>query len=84
MNDEQEYNDWLASKQNVQPSAELADQIMAAVAEQQVMQRATLLVRASVWLERSRFAPYMACSIALSVGAIPFLYLAYVAQFIAY
>ena len=84
MKDEQEYQNWLASKQDVQPSTELADQIMNSVAEQQVSERATLLIRASVWLERSRFAPYMACSIALTIGAIPFLYLAHVAQFIAY
>ncbi len=84
MKDEQEYRDWLASKQSVQPSIELTDQIMDTVAEQQVLQRATLLLRTSVWLERSRFAPYMACSVALLVGAIPFLYLAHVAQFIAY
>ena len=60
------------------------DRIMQAVANREIAQRAALLLRIAVWLERSRIAPFMACGIALLVGATPFVYLAHVAQFIAY
>ncbi len=84
MRDEQNYREWLESKQTAKPSEDLADRIMQAVADREVKQRAAVLLRLAVRLEQSRFAPYMACGFALLVGATPFVYLALVAQVIVF
>lgn len=78
------YEKWLAKCRDVTPPPELADLIMSQVAELDRERRALWWLRAIQRIERSRAARWSVCGGALAVGVLPFVFLAYVAQLVAF
>jgi hypothetical protein len=81
---EQDYEKWLEGRRSVCPSSGLADRIMGSVSDRRATRRISLLINVGLWIERSRLTRYAACAVALLVGSTPFLFLAHVAQLIAF
>jgi hypothetical protein len=78
------YEQWLAKRRSVSPPASLADQIMSQVANLE-HQRREIWWLLLVWrIERSRAARWAVCGGALAIGGSPFVFLAYVAQFVTF
>jgi hypothetical protein len=78
------YEQWLAECRAVSPPATLADQIMSRVTNLERQRRALWWLRFVQRIERSRPARWAACGGALAIGGLPFVFLAYVAQFMAF
>ncbi len=78
MIDEPVYDEWVANRRAAEPSRELTDRVMAAVEERDRQRRR--YVRLAVFMNQSRLARWSACTAALLVGSLPFLFVAYVAQ----
>ncbi len=83
MTDER-YKKWIAERRDVSPPAMLADQIMSQIAELERERRALLWLRLVQLVERSRAARWAVCGGALAVGCLPFVFLARVAQLVAF
>ena len=78
------YEQWLADRRNVSPPATLADQIMSQIAELERQRRGVWWLRLVQRIEQSRAARWAVCGAALAVGCLPFVFLAHVAQFVAF
>jgi hypothetical protein len=78
------YNQWLAQRRQELPPTNLADEIMKRVGELEQHQQATRWLRLVHRVEHSRAGRWAACGGALAVGSLPFLFLAYVAQFVTF
>ena len=78
------YEEWLAQARNVAPSAPLADQIMIQVANVERQRRVIWWMRLIQMIERSRAARMAVWGGALAIGGLPFVFLAYVAQFLTF
>jgi hypothetical protein len=76
------YDEWLASRRAAEVPDELIDRVMAAV-ENRVVQR-NHYVRLADRINESQPARLTACLAALLVGCLPFLFVAYAAQFFAF
>ena len=81
---DQPYEEWLAKGRNVSPPASLVDQIMSQVANLERQRRAIWWLRLIQWIEHSRAARWAVWGGALAIGGSPFLFLAYVAQFVTF
>ncbi len=82
MADEPMYDEWIANRRAAEPSRELTDRVMAAVEERDVQRKR--YVRPADRMNESRPARWAACLAALLVGSLPFLFVAYVAQSLAF
>jgi hypothetical protein len=78
------YEQWLAKRRNVSPPASLADQIMRQVANLECQRRDIWWLRLIQRIEYSRAARWAVCGGALAIGGLPFVFLAYVAQFVTF
>ncbi len=74
------YQRWLDQRRGEQPRGDLTDRVMAAVTQADVGQSTSRLAIALTWIDRSRPRRLAACTGALLVGSMPFLYVAYMAQ----
>ena len=81
LRDEPMYDDWIASRQAVEPSREFADQLMAAVEQQN--EPPIRHSRLAEHMNNSLLARCAVCVSAMLVGSLPFLYVAYAAKLIA-
>ena len=82
LDDDQRYEDWLVRCRQVEPTAQLADRVMADVREFDSQRRRVWLLRLTNRLERSVWARSVALCGAALIGSTPFWYLAYVAKFL--
>lgn len=82
LQDDRLYDQWLARCREVEPSGELADRVMAEVAAFETSRRRAWLLRLAQRLERSVWARGAVLCGAALIGSTPFLYLAYVAEFL--
>jgi hypothetical protein len=78
------YEEWLAKGRNVSPPASLADQVMSRVANLERQRREIWWLCLIQWIEHSRAARWAVCGGALAIGGLPFVFLAYVAQFLTF
>jgi hypothetical protein len=78
------YEQWLAKRRNVSPPASLVDQIMSQVANLERRRRDIWWFFLIQRIEHSRVARWAVCGGALAVGGLPFFFLAYVAQLVAF
>jgi hypothetical protein len=78
------YEKWLAERREVAPPATLADQIMSQVAEFERGRRDLWWLRVVQRIEHSRAARWAVCCGALAIGCLPFVFLAYVSQFLSF
>ncbi len=76
------YDEWIASRRAARAPCELTDRVMAAV-EMRVVQRKHY-VRLADRINESQPARMTACLVALLVGFLPFLFVAYAAQSFAF
>jgi hypothetical protein len=81
---ENPYEQWLAKCGEVSAPAALADRIMSQVAKMECQRRSLRWLRLVQRIERSRAARWAVCSGALAIGCLPFVFLAHVAQFVAF
>jgi hypothetical protein len=78
------FEQWLAERRQVSPPAGLADQIMDQVANLERQRRAIWWLRLIQRIEHSRTARWTVCGGALAIGGLPFVFLAYVSQFLTF
>ena len=78
------YEQWLTEHREVSPPATLADQIMSQVAELDRQRQGVWWLRLVLRIERSRPARWAVCGAALAIGCLPFVFLAHVAQLVAF
>ena len=78
------YERWLAECREVSLPPTLADQIMSQVANLERQRRAIWWLCLIQRIEHSRAARWAVCGGALAVGGLPFVFLAYVAQFVTF
>jgi hypothetical protein len=78
------YDEWLAKCREVAAPAALADRIMSQVANMEHQRRSVLWLRLVQRIERSRASRWAVCGGALAVGCLPFVFLAHVAQLVAF
>ena len=81
---ESPYERWLAKCRDVSAPAALADRIMSQVATMEHQRSSRWWVRLVQRIERSSASRWAACAGALAVGCLPFVFLAHVAQFVAF
>lgn len=81
---ENPYDQWLAKCREVSASATLADRIMSQVAAMERQRRSFLWLRLVQRIECSRASRWAVCGGALAIGCLPFVFLAYVAKFVAF
>ena len=81
---ENPYDEWLAKCREASAPAALAERIMSQVANMEHQRQSLLWLRLVQRIERSRASRWAACSAALAVGCLPFVFLAHVAQFVAF
>ena len=74
----------LRKRRNVSPPATLMDQIMSQVANLERQRRDIWWLRLIQRIEHSRAARWAVCGGALAIGGLPFVFLAYVAQFVTF
>ena len=82
MADEPKYDEWIAYRRAAEPSLDLSDRVMAAVEERDAQPK--VYVSLADGMHQSQTARWAACFAAMLVGSLPFLYVAYVAKFLAY
>ena len=82
MADEPMYDEWIANRRAAEPTRDLTDRVMAAVAERDVQRKS--YVHLADRMNESRPARWAACVAALLVGSLPFLLVAYVAQLLVF
>lgn len=82
MNDEPMYDDWIAKRQSVEPSRQLADRVMAAIEEQRAQH--SFQVRLADRMNHSLPARCAACLASLLVGSLPLLYVAHAAKLLVF
>ena len=82
MADEPMYDEWIANRRAAEPSRELTDRVMAAVEERDVPRQR--YVRLADRMNESRPARWAACLAALLIGSLPFVFVAFVAESIAF
>ena len=80
----QPYEQWLAECREASPPVALADQIMSQVANLERQRRDIWWLCLIQRIEQSRAARWSVCGGALAVGGLPFAFLAYVAQLVAF
>lgn len=78
------YEQWLAECREVFPSVTLADQIMCQVAKLEHQRQEVWWLCLVQRIERSQAARWGVCGGALTVGSLPFVFLVYVAQLLAF
>jgi hypothetical protein len=78
------YEQWLAKSREVTAPSTMADQIMIQVVNIERQRRAIWRLRLIQRIERSRAARWAVCGGALAVGGLPFVFLAYFAQFVTF
>lgn len=78
------YNQWLAQRRQEVPPPTLANEIMQRVGDLEQHRQASWSLRLMQCVEHSRAGRWAACGAALAVGSVPFLFLAYVAQFVTF
>ena len=78
------YEQWLAERREVSPPATLADQIMSQVADLERERRDIWWLRVVQRVEQSRSARWAVCGGALSIGCLPFVFLARALQFVPF
>lgn len=77
MKNESEFDDWIASRREVEPPAGLADTVMNSLKNRD---STVPVIRLADRLNDSRSARVAACLAGLLVGCLPFVVLAYIAQ----
>ena len=82
MTEESNYDDWINSRRDFRSADHLADRIMSAVEERGVQHKSD--VRLADRLNESLVARLATCLAALLVGCLPFLFVAYVSQSLAF
>jgi hypothetical protein len=78
------YDEWLAKCREASAPAALADRIMSQVANLEQQRRSLWWLRLVQHIERSRASRWAVCGGALAIGCSPFVFLARVAQFVAF
>ena len=78
MADEPMYEEWIASRREAEPSAELTDRVMDAIEQRDAPRRG--FVRLADRMNESPLARLAACAAALLVGSLPFAFVVSVAQ----
>ena len=81
---EHPYEQWLAKCRATSAPAALADRIMSQVAKMEHQRRSLWWLRLVQRIERSRASRWAVCGGALAIGCSPFVFLAHVAQFVAF
>ena len=81
---ENPYERWLANCREASVPAALADRIMSRVANMEHQRRSLWWLRLVQRIERSRASRWAVCGGALALGCLPFVFLAHVAQFVAF
>ena len=76
------YDEWIADRRAVKPPRNMTDQVMAAVEARDTPDDGH--VHLAVGMNESSPVRWAACLAAMLVGSLPFLYVAYVAQFLVY
>ena len=81
MTDEDLYKEWIASRQSAKPSRELTDRVMSALESRSERRdvRRRVDVPLADRINQSPLTRWAACVVALLVGILPFLYVAYFA-----
>jgi len=74
------YEQWLTERRSVSPSPELSNQVMSRVVELEQQRQAVWWLRLVQQIEHSRACRWAVCSGALAIGALPFVFLAYVSK----
>jgi hypothetical protein len=82
MADEPTYDEWIANLRDAESSRGLTDRVMAAVEEREVQRKRC--VRLADRINKSRPACWAACLVALLVGSLPLLFVAYAAQLLVF
>jgi hypothetical protein len=81
---ESPYEQWIAKCRETSAPAALADRIMNQVANMENQRRSLWWLRLVQRIERSRASRWAVCGGALAIGCAPFVFLAHVAQFVAF
>lgn len=82
MADLPEYDEWVASRRQIEPSSELTDRVMVEVRKRQV--QPTHELRFADRINESRLARSAACLAAVLVSSLPFLFVADVAYLLVF
>lgn len=79
------YDDWIADRRTISTSSDLTDRVMNSI-EMENLQPVQLgrVVRLAHRMNESRPARWAACTAALCIGFLPFLFVAYVAKFLQF
>ena len=78
--DEELYRSWLQHRRDRRPDSDLSDRIMASVSKTEMTRRVSRLLALVMWIDRSGIRRLTACLVALAVGSLPFVYLAYISK----
>ena len=81
---ENPYDEWLAKCREASAPATLADRIMSQVENMEHQRRSLWWLRLVQRIERSRASRWAVCGGALAIGCLPFVFLAHIAQFVAF
>ena len=81
---ENPYEQWLAKCREASPPVTLADRIISQVVNMEHQRRSVWWLRVVQQIERSRASRWAVCGGALAIGCLPFLFLAHVAQLVAF
>jgi hypothetical protein len=81
---ENPYDQWLTKSRDVSAPATLAELIMSHVATMERQRRSLGWLLLVQRIERSKVSRWAVCSGALAVGCLPFVFLAHVAQIVAF
>jgi len=82
--EQETYQRWLLKHRDAAPPSSLTDQVMASVADLESEHRVILWLSLVQRIQHLRVARWAMCSIALAIGSVPFLFLAYVAEFLKF
>ncbi len=78
------YSQWLAERRELRPRPAFTDQIMNQVVELECQRQSIWWLRLVQRVEHSRTCRWAACGAALTVGSLPFVFLAHVARFVTF
>ena len=78
------YRQWLADRRGLLPPPTFTDETMKRVEELERRRQSIWWLRLVQRLEQSRAGRWAACGGALALGSLPFVFLAYVAQFVSF
>lgn len=78
------YERWLAQRRKASSPESMTDQIMEQVTDLNLRRKQTAWLRLVQHLERSRWARWAVCGMALSIGGLPFVFLAFATTILSF